>query len=134
LKILALTLNSFRLPLPHGGPATHILWEVLGMRNFSIRLTTEQHNQLEALSIKSRDSKAAYIREAIELYLSDPKTAEVEPKLNRRLVEIVEYTAMAMDHIINHRYGDKTRDDILTIVADNLDRFHAWKTPDDRLP
>ena len=95
------------------------------MRNFSIRLTTEQNNLLEALSVKSGDSKADHIRFAVERYLGDPKLQQKDPAINRRLVELIEFNAMAVDHYLKHKYDDETRDRILIQVSENLDQYHG---------
>jgi hypothetical protein len=46
-------------------------------------------------------------------------TTPVTAKLNPRMHELIEFTAMAMDHILSDRYGDQIRDDILTDVSQN---------------
>jgi hypothetical protein len=98
------------------------------VRQFTLRLSIDQEVRLDAISVETNTSKADVIRMAVDHYcgvLAERADNPVTAKLNPRMHELIEFTAMAMDHILSDRYGDQIRDDILTDVSQNLRKFHA---------
>lgn len=100
--------------------------ELAVVHSSSVRLTSDQEDRIQRIILKTGQSRSQIIRDAIQHYLSEDRSAQSTiTKLPQRETEVLEYVYAAVDKMVIKNFGDDARNDILADVTTAMGQFHA---------